>query len=275
MGCLLRRVSPPDESLSWLKQVGNVPWAQKSKILVRVIQFTVLVETGLQSFEGSFADQLNLQQLIEEGDQIDQELQRWTQTLPISWNYEKIPKFDGPWSMESGAPREIHIYRGIMASAEWNNYRAIRMHLLERLLELSNAAEQCQMIITATPTWIATLLEIAENICASVPFALGKVDMNGRFKNASAGMALGGYSLILALRMTVTCLLIPKKCRQWVIRKLKYISETMGIAQAERIATVGCLCPQIERSPKRFGGPIDLRDFNEIASQAGSPTTLA
>jgi len=249
--------------------VGNVPWAQKSKILVRLIQFTALVETKLQSFEGSFIDQLSLQQLIEEGDQIDQELQRWTQTLPASWNYEKILKFDGPWSVESGAPREIHIYKGIMASAEWNNYRAIRMHLLERLLELS---EQCPTFITAAPTWIAALLEIAEDICASVPFTLGKVDMNGKFKNASAGMALGGYSLILALRMTVTCLLVPNKCRQWVICKLKYIAETMGIVQAERIAALGSLCLWIEQSPRRFGG---LRDFNEMVGQAGSPTTLA
>jgi len=272
MGCLLRRIPPPEESLIWLEQVGNLSWAQKSKILVRLIQFTALVEAKLQSFEGSFLDQLNLQQLIEEGDQIDQEFQRWTQTLPASWNYEKIPKVDGPWSMESGAPREIHIYKGLMASAEWNSYRAIRMHLLERLLELSNAAEQCQTFITGASTWIAALLEIAEDICASVPFNLGKVDMNGKFKNASAGMALGGYSLILALRMTVTCLLIPNKCRQWVIRKLKYITETMGIVQAERIAVVGSLCLWIEQSPRRFGGPIDLR---EMAGQAGSPTTLA
>ncbi len=37
--------------------------------------------------------------------------------------------------------REIHIYGGVWASAEWNQYRAIRLHFLERLQELFKAVE--------------------------------------------------------------------------------------------------------------------------------------
>jgi hypothetical protein len=117
-------------------------------------------------------------------------------------------KFEGQWSVESEAPREIHIYGGVWASAEWDHYRAIRLHSLKRLLELSKAVESYAEI-PSVQAWKTFILAITDDICLSVPFALGKVDINGNYKNASCGMALGGYSLLMGLRMIVTCL--PKE----------------------------------------------------------------
>jgi hypothetical protein len=120
-----------------LQTIGNTPWARKAKTLVKLIQYTSDVEKEVKF---RLPGQESLIKLIRRGTAIDDELQHWTQTLPECWKLEKLFKSHRPWS--EGAPRTIHVYKGIWASAEWNNYRAIRLHLLERLIELSNAIEE-------------------------------------------------------------------------------------------------------------------------------------
>jgi hypothetical protein len=79
--------------------------------------------------------------------------------------------------------------QGIWVSAEWNHYRAIRLHLLERLLELSKTVK-AYADIPSVHAWKSSILSITDDICSSVPFASGKVGMNRNFKNASCRMAL-------------------------------------------------------------------------------------
>lgn len=236
---------------------------------MKIIQYTSDVEKEVKF---RLPGQESLIELIRRGTAIDDELQHWTQTLPECWKLEKLFKSHRPWSEESGAPRTIHVYKGIWASAEWNNYRAIRLHLLERLIELSNAIEESMnpYFEPLANEWKRKALEIAEEICASVPFALEKIDMNRNFKNASVGMALGGCSLLLALRMAVTCLHVPKKRRSGMIEKLGYVSNSMRISQAASIEKGGKICFQCEKSQSRFGGPIDLRDLRAAAASPAS-----
>ena len=76
-------------------------------------------------------DELDTFDFISKGATIDDELEQWASP---HWNFETVPKFEGPWSVESGASWG---FRGVLVSAEWNHYGSIRLHLLERLLELS------------------------------------------------------------------------------------------------------------------------------------------
>lgn len=96
--------------------------------------------------------------------------------------------------------------------------------------------------------WRATTLSLVKDVCSFLPCALGRIDMNRNFKNALVSVALGRHSLLLAVRISVISLHIPKAKRKWMITKLDYVSGT--ISHADDAGKVGRICLRFESSPK-------------------------
>jgi hypothetical protein len=69
MGCLLKRIPPPKESLMWPDQLGTDPPTQKVKILVKIVQFNSDVEGKITELEFADRDELDTFDFIRQGPQ--------------------------------------------------------------------------------------------------------------------------------------------------------------------------------------------------------------
>ena len=143
------------------------------------------------------------------------------------------------------APPSIHLYTSPTMATMWNQYRCMRILLLECLQKCSSR----QRKYTA---WEPTPLEIdnacavdqisqgiedlIDDICASVSYLLGEVDQEGNLRQPQQKKAIGGFLLLWPLRLIVCKGLGTLLQRNWMMKRLGYIRNVLGIYEATSLS---------------------------------------
>lgn len=169
---------------------------------------------------------------------IDVECAEWARTLPIDYLYRTVTVKNR--GVEVFA-EHYHIYNNLWIAMIWNNYRSLRCVIHE--LVLLHLRHFCQ---THKPTELLfndpdlfsrqtleseeVILQSSQEICASVPYIL---DFNPNVKEPHRiPRAFNGNLLLWPLFVAGTTEEVPSQQRKWVISRLRYISDVMGIRQA-------------------------------------------
>jgi hypothetical protein len=175
---------------------------------------------------------------------IDAEYEDWVTRCPIEFFYNTIT-LNQP--SEDVFSDNYHIYSSIWIATAWNHYRCVRILVNELLLhQLARAVQNSQesasqldkMAFYKSQIFFsnATLLQLSHDICSSVPFYLGYSANQGERISRAPPKAVSGNLLLWPLYTAGVTGLTSDMMREWVIGRLRMISDVMGIRQAGPLA---------------------------------------
>ncbi|KAL4867689.1 hypothetical protein BDV12DRAFT_170907 [Aspergillus spectabilis] len=192
-----------------------------------------------QTLDTDSISQLTL--LLLTGRQVDLELTSWSQDLPDRWLpliiYADNANNDGP----------LITYHHLSIASVWTYYRAVRIisHLimleLRRALASATGEHPPEDNNTATPTIIQKMIT---DICRSIPFCLGDVDIMGNRTTTSSpasasdtkpkprARAFSVYSMIWPLWYILSCGLATPSQQEQIRGCLARIGSVLGIKLA-------------------------------------------
>ncbi|KAL4801486.1 hypothetical protein BDV18DRAFT_149037 [Aspergillus unguis] len=189
--------------------------------------------------------------LLLTGRQIDLELTSWSQDLPERW----LPLVIYPDKTDTTDP--LITYHHLSIASVWTYYRAVRIvsHLI--MLELrraltfasASATNQIPEETSTAPATPAIIQKMITDICRSIPFCLGDVDIMGNrttsplsSSSSSASSpepkpqprarAFSVYSMIWPLWYIVSCGLATPAQEDHIRNCLKRIGSVLGIKLA-------------------------------------------
>ena len=139
---------------------------------------------------------------------------------------------------------DVDIYTDIYVAQLWNIYRTCRItlhNIITRALRRLNPDDPLtsnQQFRAST----AILQEMADGICASVPFLLGYrlVNEHDSLRMEKPDMespALGAYLALWPLQMAVSASYTSSDQKRWVQGRLVYLGEQYGIQAARVLST--------------------------------------
>lgn len=191
---------------------------------------------------------------------IDAELVSLMISVPPLWRYAtlNVPMLNGKPTTQAFWGDTYHIYHSISASSVWNNYRSARIIIQELIIDTIHDLETLENDSIGSPQRNhlmnqarQTVLQLVEDICASVPYNLGmEIEDLGHLKVSAPGATIahgidmratlssfqisgaGGltimWPLLVAANSGVTC----SDLRKWITNCLDKIGHSMGINQA-------------------------------------------
>jgi hypothetical protein len=258
MLCLLTNSEPPDEAELWLHNlesgVYNFP-LEFVKCNLRVVRLCAKAQEHFISNTGTELWVLELLQLVKEAILVDQQYQECASSATGNWSCKSLRTYpnilsDTNSSREPGEynPSSILIYHDIWVAWVWNNSRGHRIHLHEVLLEASRLLDSNpyakKLSIDSNITRdesSKTISDVMSDICSSIPFCLGDINSAGQTVKAGKRKPLGGYLLLVPLHIVRVSAELGMEA--WVLQKLEYISDVMGIR------TAGLLAAKPKREP--------------------------
>lgn len=187
------------------------------------------------------------QEIVNAGTILDKRLTTWSGKAS---GYYEITKMEAPQSsppktpVDSQASPSIHLYNSPTMATMWNQYRCMRILLLECLQKCSSwkrestAWESNSLYIDNAGAVDPTSQEIEyliDDVCASVPFLLDEVDQEGCLRKPQQKKAVGGFLLLWPLRLIVCKGLGTPLQRSWIIKRLGYIRNVLGIHEATNL----------------------------------------
>ena len=183
-----------------------------------------------------------LQGIIDAGLLLDAKLRTWSGRAS---GYYKFTSMEIPDVLAPRTPHPsrsnipVHFYSSLAMACLWNQYRCMRIFLLECILSCLSRQESCKPgelpLRGINDTSIPAAEEIAElinGIFASVPYLLGEVDQDGNLKVAPQKKPIGGFFLIWPLRMILFHDLMNPEQKTWIMERLTYIRNVLGIHKA-------------------------------------------
>ena len=198
----------------------------------------------------SFRDYRYSAAIIENGVEIDTQLNDWASACSLLYNYSIVKVKERSASVFANY---YHVYKNIWVAHTWNLYRSIRILLnemmLEQLIHLSQSPlERCnqdsigehitspyeeQMMVCRS-----LLVQLPWDICASVPYYLGyhHQPQFSELEESSGPRAAGGNVLLWPLYVAACTDVVSDAMRMWVVERLEKIAEVMGIRQAKVLA---------------------------------------
>ncbi|KAL4785213.1 hypothetical protein BJX76DRAFT_189642 [Aspergillus varians] len=182
---------------------------------------------------------LQLTSLLLTGRQIDLELTSWSQDLPERW----LPLVIYADKTDNHEP--LITYRHLAIASVWTYYRAVHIfsHLimveLRRVLT-SATGSLCDDVGTATTP--AIIQKVITDLCRSIPFCLGDVDIMGNrttppssganTKSQPRALAFSVYSIIWPLWYVLSCGLATSSQAEQIRDCLARIGSVLGIKLA-------------------------------------------
>lgn len=169
---------------------------------------------------------------------IDAACAEWAEDCPLLYNYRTI--------RVRGITNEVfsdtfHAYTTIWVAMCWNNYRCLRIRINELILDQLNHLAEEQSLpamlnndpgyhTRLTNTAHEVVVQCSNDICSSVPYILGyDPDHQGPPK---VPRAFNGNLLLWPLYNAGLTERIPGYQRRWVIERLRFIADVMGVRQA-------------------------------------------
>ena len=196
---------------------------------------------NLRASMSSFHDHSDPDHIISTACAIDAEYAEWARSCPIQYIYNTVTLNERSDEVYSD---HYHVYSNIWIATVWNHYRSVRLLLNE--LILNQAYYVYQNIQESVLLWNdisllenqilasnATLLQLSQDICSSVPYFLG---FNQNSKSTQTPKTVNGNLLLWPLYTAACTDLVSGMMRDWVAGRLRWISEVMGIRQATPLA---------------------------------------
>ncbi|KAK4939888.1 hypothetical protein LTR66_014966, partial [Elasticomyces elasticus] len=101
---------------------------------------------------------------------IDQELELWAHSLPVSWTYQSYRS-----SVSAASPYGYDIYPSFWVASVWNNYRSVRILINEHILSITARTVSAEGE-SARANAITVFRDMAAGVHRSVQYHLGVLD---------------------------------------------------------------------------------------------------
>ena len=155
------------------------------------------------------------------------------QTLLAHGNRARIP-----------LPEVIHYYQDAWITGFWNVYRFARVILLQTLARLTMRVSLYPELAPMTTRMDRVREKVfrevdtmVNDICASIPYTLGKVDAGGWItrnpEKSLSNKAISGYTSVWPLRLALMVGTPTDSQKRYIFDQLAYIEGSMGIKQAK------------------------------------------
>lgn len=168
--------------LDWLLEVLTIPHPIYTMMAgnIKISKYCASVSQVLSSIDlDNPPDGSLLVSLLERGERLDLEFSQWHQGLPEEWM---------PWRVLSGTGSPMILYPDRTSAGVWNYYRSTRIVLQQTMQEISHCIgapvegvpptlAPGQISMLPVPKEIIT--QMITEMCQSLPFALGEVDLFG------------------------------------------------------------------------------------------------
>ncbi|KAI9849553.1 MAG: hypothetical protein M1838_000136 [Thelocarpon superellum] len=174
---------------------------------------------------------------------LDQRLVRWSQSVPAAWARQTVQHVvDRPatppetWAFYPG---DVDVYQDLWVADSWNTYRWARLvtgRMMVRIVARLRGIVPA-FCLPAVGSPLEVVLELVNEICASVPFILGYAT-RAMEKEDSGVNALGGYFLLTPLAVACSVDEVSEAQRRWLRGRLTHISRQMGINRAAALVEV-------------------------------------
>ena len=181
---------------------------------------------------------------------IDAELQRWVDDIPLELAYSKITISEPNPEVFSD---NYEIHKNIFNGSVWNNYRAMRILLHEALLthllllcehSTGFVAEETGLFLSYDDLMQKSRMlcgQLTHDICASVPFYFNyhQEHLQGLWVRPDP-QAIAGVVVMWPLYIAAIAGggRFDPEMRDWIIGRLRRVAEVMGIRHASALATL-------------------------------------
>ena len=185
--------------------------------------------------------QHSLLEAISAGAVLDQRLEAWSNGLPGAYSYKGFspPDYSLETTLGLRSMPSFHLYSSIFMTSSWNLNRITRVILLTNIerwisamaktsAQKPNSTENHDYSFQATDK----IRSLVADICASVPYLLGELDQEGRLQHPQHIKAIGGFYLLFPLRAMLFIEKIGPEQKTWIMKRLAYIKNALGIQGA-------------------------------------------
>ena len=240
----------------WVKDAVNDEWStschrlnlKASELRTEVSRMTASLSRTPDNIDLMLA-------MMRRAQSIDQEVVGWMENLPPAWHFKTVCWEDhvpgGDYTKADVFPGRVDIYSDFIISAVWNMARTARLLLTSVVVRC--AAWVCSPVDYRTTPEYATAsracVDVVSDIIASVPYHLGWHTRRRLFDDhhlsgfvcgeEDATKSLAGYFLTWPLSCVLALDYTTDPQRQWVIGRLRYIGDTLGVQYAHAISKVG------------------------------------
>ncbi|OGM45036.1 Zn(II)2Cys6 transcription factor [Aspergillus bombycis] len=230
---------------SWLLDLSKEALKHRGDTGDQVLDyfFRILVEVGdlaADINEGAFAHPARV---LQKALNLDAELITWAMSIDAKWKYTvvKVKRFEGENStLHPVYGDHYHIYPNIAVSMAWNHYRFIRI-ILHGIIGYVSAtyfpAAEKGSCGQSERHSAAISQQLAEDICASVPYHLG---MTGSSGGSTLGIPFAGgvLRLMWPLFIASDCSGASLKMRTWIAQCLDKIGHVVGVNMAVTMSQI-------------------------------------
>ncbi len=209
----------------------------------------------------------------------------------VQWGAERSSDWDYHTVFDSSKSDHIYddtysVYRSYWIAGMWNTQRTTRIFVQEAIIvQIDEMLSQPQSAITTLDLdsqrsrSLATISEMAFDICASVPYRLGH-DRPSDELLSNPAPALSGYLMLPSLYLAGSTIGVPQSMRLYVLGRLRYIGHGLGIQQSLMLAAIlqdkidACKEEKMEGLPRQFHDVEMGRDAEKYYDRLGRDWAL-
>lgn len=245
---LNKRCQPSDCFLSRTEQLFSSPsdpLTQHNKARLGINQLCAELTALLKLEVQDPTVKARLLDLMQSARTFDLGYERWSQELPAEWQYQDIEPWLGATNRTSSmdsTSRPIHLYQNLWFASSRNYYRLslIILHIIllqgAKKLGITNwstemSSDTAQPIHDAERS-MRLIHALKAEICASIPFCVGKIDSHGNLMPNMPGNAVGGYFTLWPLMHMYSCEYSTAQQVRDAAAALEYIGRVLGIKRA-------------------------------------------
>jgi hypothetical protein len=253
-----RRAAIPETITSW--SLLSLPYESGEDLSASKLALLVIEFCNLRSLMSSMHDFTNSVAIVSAALMLDASLAAWAMENLYGYNTVSLmARSDAVFA------DYYHTYTSILTATSWNSYRSVRILLNELLLtqlshlsqspfqfedddeDFPNLAEDSLSLLqqqykSRILQSRAVIVQLSQDICASVPFFLCDAPTSQNFllienqQSTQPPRAASGNLLLWPLFTAACTNMVSNVMRTWVVQRLKRIADVLGIQQARALA---------------------------------------
>ena len=176
-------MAPGNNLADCLEMTSGVPQNTATQLTTLTAQLAYL-RSNAEMILGTQASVKEICQVVDCATQLDTLLAAWAHSVPREWEVVATNNFETPMSVQRQDfvyEDRIDVYFDITVAEIWNSYRVTRIKVLSIICDCFAALRQPLTVSgrRRKDFALATLQEIVDGICGSVPFHLGTKTRSG------------------------------------------------------------------------------------------------
>ena len=238
--CILRKTAVPSIFSEWNRELD---FEDPDRTASTALAELSIRYCNLRASMASFDDFSEPERIISAAIELNSDFELWAKTSPLQFVYETVTLKERHEEVFSD---HYLVYTSVWIASLWNNYRCLRvllneliMHQLRYIVGTDVGAytewQNPLSIETQLSISKSNLLQLCQDICASVPYFL---NFNQNIEAASRDIpkAVNGNYLMWPLYCAGCTEVVSDIMRMWVARRLQWIADNLGIRQAAVLA---------------------------------------